>query len=70
MLKQILNLEGAQQLSKKEQNAINGGSGGCIDNCSAQIPCPSNMHCVAYWCSPASEPPHTAYECVPNGDPK
>jgi len=29
MLKNILNLKGAQQLSKKEQNLINGGSGDC-----------------------------------------
>lgn len=35
MLKNILNLKGAQQLSKKEQNAINGGDspyGVCTEN--------------------------------------
>ena len=72
MLKNILNLEGAQQLSKTEQNAINGGAGGsCIDNCTiGGIPCPSQMHCVAYWCSPGFDPPRIAYECVPDGDPQ
>ncbi|MCF6306339.1 MAG: hypothetical protein L3J09_00105 [Flavobacteriaceae bacterium] len=29
MLKNILNLEGAQQLSKKEQSSINGGKAFC-----------------------------------------
>lgn len=30
MLKNILNLEGAQQLTKKEQKTINGGAVPCI----------------------------------------
>jgi len=46
MLKQILNLKGAQQLSKKEQNSILGGS--CIDECGPEHPheCNENQKCL------------------------
>ena len=65
MLKNILNLKGAQQLSKKEQNTINGG-GGCINNCTiGGHSCPPQMHCVGYFCQTGQ---YIAYECVPDGD--
>ena len=37
MLKNILNLGGAQQLSKKEQNTINGGAGPYSVKCSSGV---------------------------------
>ena len=63
MLKNILNLNGAQQLSKKEQNAINGGaqlcgpedcneSGcdfGCFDCLSKTYSCPGG-YIECYYC--------------------
>jgi len=55
MLKQILNLKGAQQLSKKEQQSINGGELGCIDECynANSGSCPGNEYCHVTWCKPA-----------------
>jgi hypothetical protein len=47
MLKNILNLDGAQQLSKNEQKEINGGlkmyRGTCEYN---NVICPEGTHCV------------------------
>jgi hypothetical protein len=40
MLKNILNLNGAQQLSKKDQKSTNGGA------CQCQGRCPLGYHCV------------------------
>jgi hypothetical protein len=53
MLKNILNLEGAQQLSKKEQNTIHGGGGGyCVSTCGTGMPaCPEGSACVQTWCA-------------------
>jgi hypothetical protein len=52
MLKNILNLKGAQQLSKKEQNTINGGTG-CIEVTQGQCygMCPAG-NCLpnVMWC--------------------
>jgi len=53
MLKNILNLKGAQQLSKNEQQAINGGAPGnqtCIDQCFNGAPCPSGF-CIHLFCN-------------------
>ena len=49
MLKKILNLKGAQLLSKKEQNAILGG-GGC-GNASTEVcnTCTSTQECVGVY---------------------
>jgi hypothetical protein len=76
MLKQILNLEGAQQLSKKEQNAINGGGSG---SCGYETESLCDMHCPSYpWdcvsiaCGPYGPPPsQTEYgwECVDTSNP-
>ncbi|MCB0463070.1 MAG: hypothetical protein R2816_00435 [Flavobacteriaceae bacterium] len=44
MIKKILELKGAQQLSKKEQNAINGGA----NNCESEFQCLS--HCISGDC--------------------
>ncbi|MEA9413915.1 MULTISPECIES: hypothetical protein [unclassified Flavobacterium] len=41
MLKKILNLEGAQELSKNEQKVVKGGL-----RCSADGYCPRNTVCV------------------------
>ncbi len=53
MLKNILNLEGAQQLSKKEQQDINGGwivrpacSGGPCNNGTMFSGCPNWDSCI------------------------
>ncbi len=54
MIKKILELKGAQQLSKKEQNAINGGAGGlCIDECYNGGPCSGSQWCHVTMCYPA-----------------
>ncbi|MEM0576073.1 hypothetical protein [Flavobacterium polysaccharolyticum] len=67
MLKNILNLEGAQQLSNNEQKEINGGipsgcayqtwSGGSLANCKVTNPGGFNYSymsgtCRAFFCSP------------------
>jgi len=41
MLKNILNLEGAQELSREQQQSIKGGIA-----CSAEFPCKKGSHCV------------------------
>ena len=53
MLKNILNLKGAQQLSKTEQKSLVGGGSGslCIDQCMAAGGlCPSGSSCVHFRC--------------------
>jgi hypothetical protein len=62
MLKNILNLEGAQQLSKKEQNVINGGDGLCIDECGPNHPheCNENQKCLNQSCDGVN----SAWYCV------
>lgn len=66
MLKNILNLKGAQQLSKKEQNAIHGGGGGSCGY-ETEILCEGNCpswpwDCVQVFCSPG--PPFSGWSCV------
>ena len=49
MLKNILNLKGAQQLNKSEQNAIHGGeksSNNCTNNCSSNSDCSFGEQCL------------------------
>jgi hypothetical protein len=41
MLKNILNLEGAQELSREQQQSIKGGIA-----CSEDFPCKKGSHCV------------------------
>jgi hypothetical protein len=67
MIKKILELTGAQQLSKKEQNAINGGCGGlCIDECYGGGPCGENESCVTFMCF--ADPCRPLYGlCISNG---
>ncbi|SEQ16944.1 hypothetical protein [Flavobacterium urocaniciphilum] len=70
MLKNILNVNGAQELSKKEQKEINGGipagctyqtwSGTSLTNCKSTRPgggnySYSNGTCKAYFCTPPLE---------------
>lgn len=45
MKKSILNLAGAQELSKKEQKNVNGGIGSCLNR-----PCPTGYCCVNTLC--------------------
>lgn len=45
MLKNILNLDGALQLSKNEQKSINGGKIGCRETTNTS--CPSGYCCSA-----------------------
>jgi len=45
MLKNILNLEDAQQLSKNEQQSINGGKSNCINNCFTDKDCSPTQSC-------------------------
>jgi hypothetical protein len=61
MLKNILNLEGAAQLSKAQQNQIFGGedpfiggSGWCEDTCSSDSDCPDGMMGTTYSCKTVS----------------
>jgi hypothetical protein len=46
MLKNILNLEGAQKLTKNEQKSINGGRIAC----DATHPCPTGQCCTKGTC--------------------
>ncbi|WP_281231056.1 hypothetical protein [Flavobacterium gelatinilyticum] len=41
MLKKILKLEGAQELTRQQQQTIKGGIA-----CSASVPCKKGFHCV------------------------
>jgi len=41
MLKKILELEGTQELTRKQQQTIKGGIA-----CSASVPCKKGYHCV------------------------
>jgi len=67
MLKNILKLDGAQQLSKKEQNAINGG-GACIDECmSAGFCSEEGSECVLFSCNGEGFPFPDYGLCIPNG---
>ena len=59
MLKNILKLTGAQQLSKKEQNAINGG-GGCITELECEQQCQ-----FGGWCGNIIGT--ECWSCVPSG---
>ena len=54
MLKNILNLEGAQQLTKSEQKSINGGR----IYCDAQHFCPPGSCCSGNACWPYGTPGH------------
>ena len=54
MLKNILKLNGAQQLSKSEQGSINGGGPlqeQCGDGCNVGG-CPTHLTCVQVFCGP------------------
>lgn len=61
MLKNILNLDGAQQLSKNEQKTINGGR----LRCDASTPCPANQCCsgssLGGVCYPYNTPGHLCF---------
>ena len=66
MLKQILNLKGAQQLSKKEQNSINGGAGEwCVDHCQTSG-CPSNEQCIKFACTEENGTETFEWVCMPD----
>jgi hypothetical protein len=67
MLKNILNLKGAQQLSKKEQNTINGGGHNgcgyeteseCINTGCGEPNACSYVHCAFNW---------YGWQCLPQG---
>jgi len=57
MLKNILNLKGAQQLNKDEQNGIKGGYN--YIKCFSHIQCPTDWFCNGKHCVP----------CIYNTDP-
>lgn len=71
MLKNILKLDGAQALNKKEQQGISGGdiiSAGCDPTC---FNCSGT--CVQFNCSPSTACPVWGYVCItigPGGLPK
>ena len=68
MLKNILNLTGAHQLSKEQQKAINGGAGYCITNCGPGMPpCPGNESCVTFSCEALGAVDLYSY-CVGDGN--
>jgi coenzyme F420-reducing hydrogenase gamma subunit len=73
MLKNILNLKGAQQLSKKEQNAINGGAGSCgyATESLCNAACPSYpWECQHIYCGPNQGfPQEDGWECVDTSNP-
>lgn len=52
MLKNILNLEGAQKLTKKEQKSINGGRMFCDET----RLCPTGQCCISRTCWYCLEP--------------
>ncbi|MEZ4780106.1 MAG: hypothetical protein R2816_00445 [Flavobacteriaceae bacterium] len=60
MLKNILNLKGAQQLSKKEQLSINGGD----NSCWTELECESQCN-YGGWCG--RNLVTDCYDCVPSG---
>jgi len=63
MLKNILNLNGAQELSKNEQKTIQGAGGSrmlCIDQCQGGGPCPSGSSCVIFGCFPWHDQPFSS----------
>lgn len=47
MLKRILNLEGADALTRSEQKSINGGK----QYCDSTLPCPVGYCCVGHVCN-------------------
>jgi len=49
MLKNILNLNGAQQLSENEQQSINGGGGVFGPSCKYHADCPNNPLADCCW---------------------
>lgn len=73
MLKNILNLKGAQQLSKKEQNAINGGAGGCGSFSTESLclqSCPAYpWECVGVSCGPFGSGTEYGWECIDTSNP-
>jgi hypothetical protein len=65
MLKNILKLDGAQQLSKKEQKEINGGKINCT---SKSNNCPAGQCCkVGNYCGPIGGPV-LCYAPAPGGE--
>ena len=68
MLKNILKLEGAQILSKQEQNAIHGGNAGlCYNFCYQSSPCPEGSFCLVAQCYPGPNGPLFG-RCVGNNN--
>jgi hypothetical protein len=64
MLKNILNLKGAHQLSKKEQLAINGGVLTCYNHCGGG--CGTGEQCVEFICTEDDGTKTHEQVCMPN----
>jgi len=67
MLKNILNLQGAQELNKNEQKLINGGGGGdddCISAIGGGCRCDFPNHCILV--NPSSSCPAGSIPQDPN----
>lgn len=69
MFKEILNLEGASEIQKKEQRVISGGnlreggiSTGCMSTCGN-----CSGTCVAFNCSPSTATQVPGYVCITIG---
>lgn len=66
MLKNILNLEGAQNLSKEAQKSINGGIGPCVNTgarcASGPTPCPRGQACELI--DDGINPPYGICKCI------
>ena len=77
MLKNILKLEGAQQLNKAEQKSIQGGLGpsnggpysGCTNNDNCPSACTNGSVCTQVFCGPSNFPGFGwDWQCVTNGN--
>ncbi|MFC4634873.1 hypothetical protein ACFO3O_13210 [Dokdonia ponticola] len=77
MLKNILKLEGAQELNKKAQKSIKGGGpkpggggpfSGCRNNDTCDSPCTNGSVCTQVFCGPSNTPGYGwDWQCVANG---
>jgi len=71
MLKNILNLEGAQKLSKNEQKSVSGGGAGGTIGCSGQtqceVDCPEGGYCGPVWSNTTGGSWSCEYVCFYDG---
>lgn len=56
MLKSILAQQGVEQLNKKQQQTVNGGSGNLNDFCHSDQECCYPLICAGCFCRPVGGP--------------